>query len=125
VVISLYTNRAVPCTVTLILFFQYDEKSVITIARTGQSEPSGLEQLHNNFVYRGKENTLILTRVYTTSFTCKFDMTYYPFDMQMCSMIFVMQVSKLMMLATLLMNLQLDVFKGKQRQLYKAAEGPV
>jgi hypothetical protein len=45
--------------------------------------------------------------------------------MQMCSMIFVMQVSKLMMLATLLMNLQLDVFKGKQRQLYKAAKGPV
>jgi hypothetical protein len=51
-------------------------------------------------------------------------MTYYPFDMQMCSMIFVMQVSKLMMPATL-MNLQLDVFKGKQRQLYKAAKGPV
>ena len=56
---------------------------------------SPLEELQNDHVYKGIENDLILSQVYTTSFTCEYDMAGYPFDNQKCSMIFTMQAKDL------------------------------
>ena len=53
---------------------------------------SPLMELMNNIIYQGSENVLILSRVYTTSFTCQFDLALYPFDEQKCLMIFASQV---------------------------------
>ena len=77
---------------TLILL-QYNDKSVITIQRNGTATISPLKALQNDHIYSGVENELILSQVYTTSFTCKYDMGSYPFDTQRCSMVFIMQVS--------------------------------
>merc|ERR1712117_1010429 len=49
------------------------------------------ETKQNDNIYSGIQNDLILSQVYTTSFTCEYDMGAYPFDVQKCSMIFIMQ----------------------------------
>ena len=73
--------------------FQYNDDSVISIQRNGTPEISPLASIQNDHVYSGSENDLILSQVYTTSFTCKYNMAAYPFDSQKCSMIFIMEVS--------------------------------
>ena len=74
------------------LYLQFDSKSVITIERNGTADISPLADVQNNHIYKGSENELILSRVYTTNFICEFELVSYPFDVQKCSMIFVMQV---------------------------------
>ena len=71
---------------------QYNDKSVIAIQKNGTPDFSPLEALQNDHLYKGIENELILTQVYSTSFTCEYDMAGYPFDNQRCSMVFTMQV---------------------------------
>ena len=72
--------------------FQYDEYSVITINRNGAYKTSTMTEIHNNHIYAGSENELLLARIYTTSFTCDFNMVLYPFDTQECNMIFTLKV---------------------------------
>ena len=74
------------------IIFQYTDKSVITIQQNGTANISPLEIMQNDHIFLGIENELMLSQVYTTSFTCKYDMRAYPFDVQKCSMIFIMQV---------------------------------
>ena len=74
------------------LLLQYNDKSVITIQRNGNATISPLQSVQNNHIYSGSENELILSQVYTTSFTCTYDMGSYPFDFQKCSMVLIMQV---------------------------------
>ena len=72
---------------------QYNDKSVITIQRNGTATISPLQALQNDHIYSGIKNELILSQIYTTSFTCMYDMGSYPFDVQKCSMVFIMQVT--------------------------------
>ena len=53
-------------------------------------------ELQNNHIYAGDENELVLSRIYTTSFTCEYEMSMYPFDIQECYMVFIMKVRKLL-----------------------------
>jgi hypothetical protein len=71
---------------------QNDAKSSITVVRKGSYKISPSHELHNNHLYSGSENDIVISRVYQTSFICKFDMGYYPFDVQDCSMKFALQV---------------------------------
>ena len=73
--------------------FQYDDYSVITINRKGAYKTSIMTDIHNNHIYEGNENELLLARIYTTSFTCDFNMALYPFDTQECNMIFTLKVT--------------------------------
>ena len=43
----------------------------------------------NKLVFKGLENPLSVSRFYKTNFICNFDMAWYPFDSQKCSMNFV------------------------------------
>ena len=72
--------------------FQYNDESVISIQRNGTATISPLEELQNDHIFSGAENELMLSQIYTTRFTCKYDMAAYPFDIQTCSMTFIMQV---------------------------------
>ena len=67
---------------------------MISVDRNSSFTVSGIQNLHNVHKYSGMRNMLTLSRVYTTDFTCKFDMAYYPFDVQTCTMTFVPQVMK-------------------------------
>ena len=40
------------------------------------------------YVFKGSENPLLYSRHHNIEFQCNFDMTYYPFDVQQCRMIF-------------------------------------
>ena len=51
-----------------------------------------MTEIHNNHIYAGNENELLLSRIYTTSFTCDFNMALYPLDVQECNMIFILKV---------------------------------
>ena len=82
-----YVGRGYVCQ-----YFQYDAKSVITVEQNGAGDASPMDEIQNNFIYKGSENELILSRVYTTNFLCEFGLSRYPFDTQKCSMIFIMQV---------------------------------
>ena len=75
-----------------LIHIQYDDKSVLAVEQNGTFASSGLSHLHNEREHKGIDNKLMLSRVYTTSFTCKYNMENYPFDMQTCTMIFVPQV---------------------------------
>ena len=42
-------------------------------------------------MFSGKENAIYLTREYYQEYACRFDLIYYPFDTQLCSLIFEVQ----------------------------------
>ena len=60
--------------------------------RNGTATVSPMNEIQNDHIYLGIENDLVLSQVYTTSFTCMFGMQGYPFDTQKCSMIFILEV---------------------------------
>ena len=64
----------------------------MTITRNGGFTLSPNNELHNNRVYKGTENPLSISRVYSADFECKFAMQYYPFDIQQCNMNFILEV---------------------------------
>ena len=80
--------------INVFLSFKYNDKSIITVNRKGTPSASSLEEIQNDHVYKGEENELILSQVYTTDFICEYNLQNYPFDVQKCSMIFIMQVSQ-------------------------------
>ncbi len=68
-----------------------DEKAFATVRRNGTYSRRGLTSLHNAYLYRGDENPITLSRVYSGKFLCEFSMIVYPFDTQRCSALFVMK----------------------------------
>ena len=71
---------------------QFDTKSLLLVNRTGKFHPSPSSMLHNDHIYNGDENDLLLSRVYTNHHECVYDMKFYPFDVQRCSMVFIIKV---------------------------------
>ena len=74
------------------LSIQYEFDSSLTISRDGAYESSPLHRLHNDIIYKGSENELVLVHIYSTKFICQFDLAYYPFDTQKCIMKFTLDV---------------------------------
>ena len=64
----------------------------MTIERLGNATPSGIQDLYNNHMFSGEENVLRLSRTFTTEFICNYELRDYPFDTQVCTMVFVMKV---------------------------------
>lgn len=72
-----------------------DERSVIRIIRNGKLERKGIWQLTNNrYLYKGKENPVVIERPYDTDFICDYYMAWYPFDNQRCSMVIILPGSE-------------------------------
>lgn len=68
-----------------------DEKAFVIVDRLGPSRPSPIQQLQNTHYYKGQDNPLTISRVYTSSWICDFDMAVYPFDTQRCLVKFTMK----------------------------------
>ena len=60
-----------------------DNKSRVEVVREG-SYTTSLEGHKNVYLYSGAENTLKISRVYSTEWLCDYNMLYYPFDTQKC-----------------------------------------
>ncbi len=58
--------------------------------------PFRLNPVHESeerYVFSGGENPLVYKRHYNVQFQCNFDMSFYPFDVQRCTMVFVRETS--------------------------------
>ena len=75
-----------------VLFLQFDYLSIMTIQRKGNFRTSPQEKLQNNHLYDGGYNYLSISRSYSVDFQCTYAMHYYPFDIQKCSMDYVLGV---------------------------------
>jgi hypothetical protein len=63
-------------------------KTQINVKRQGD-----FTALKNKRSFEGSENMLTMSRFYKTKYVCNFDMAWYPFDTQKCSMVFVVKES--------------------------------
>ncbi len=68
-----------------------DEKAYATVSKMGSYQRRNESYLHNSYLYKGSQNPITLTRVYSAKFLCDYDMSVYPFDSQKCSSIFLMK----------------------------------
>ncbi|XP_023321489.1 acetylcholine receptor subunit alpha-type unc-38 [Eurytemora carolleeae] len=63
-----------------------DDKATITIRKEGKYYLSGLDEHNNRKNYQGAENLINLSRFYNIRFLCKYDLRWYPFDIQICQL---------------------------------------
>ncbi len=68
-----------------------DEKAFATVKRLSNYQRKNDSFLHNSYLYKGSENPITLTRVYSAKFICDYDMAVYPFDTQKCHATFIMK----------------------------------
>ena len=52
-----------------------------------------LSQSPSDYGFDGYQNSINLNREYYQDFACEFGLLYYPFDTQVCHMVFALQVS--------------------------------
>ena len=69
-----------------------DGKAFATIRRDGSFTRSDEQALRNSYIFRGEDNPITLSRVYSAPYLCNFNMQTYPFDTQKCSIILIMKV---------------------------------
>ncbi len=68
-----------------------DHKAFASVSRDGTYRRQNDSYLHNSYLYKGSENPITLSRVYSAKFICEYNMAVYPFDTQKCTAIFVMK----------------------------------
>ena len=63
-----------------------DEDSTITISKQGSYTLSTMEDVENRQFFKGDENSITLSRFYNIRFLCNYEMQWYPFDVQHCTL---------------------------------------
>jgi hypothetical protein len=64
-----------------------DEKAFTLARRESAYDFSDGSMLDNAFVFEGEKNPFVLSRVYNVDWLCEYDMRWYPFDTQSCTML--------------------------------------
>ena len=64
------------------LGFIMEWKTEVEVRKEGKHIKSGLDTVDEAYIYKGTENTLIMTQTYTHTFQCLYDFQAYPFDTQ-------------------------------------------
>ena len=54
----------------------------LVVKREGNLTRSGLDTLDETEIFRGAENSLIMSQTYTRTFQCVYELSTYPFDTQ-------------------------------------------
>ena len=65
-----------------------DAKVIAKINRVGSAQPGGPEEAIKTFYFKGLDNPITFSRIYDIEFLCEYNMAWYPFDIQKCSMEF-------------------------------------
>ena len=61
-----------------------DQNGFACVRRSGEGSLKEREVNEDIEVYRGSENEIIISRVYSIKFYCEYQMAWYPFDSQTC-----------------------------------------
>ena len=61
-----------------------DKNTFASIRQEGNGSMIEKESNEDILVFQGSENSILLSRVYSTQFYCEYDMAWYPFDIQTC-----------------------------------------
>ena len=61
-----------------------DSETSFHIKKRGQYKYNEIREIHEDYIYEGIENPLVLSRYYTVALTCGFELKLYPFDHQEC-----------------------------------------
>ena len=61
-----------------------DENSFASVSRTGNGTIIDRSVAEDIEVFKGKENAITFSRVYSIKFYCEYQMAWYPFDIQTC-----------------------------------------
>ncbi len=61
-----------------------DDKTVLAVEKWDNSSLNSIEEVHEDLIFKGKKNPLVMTRFYTVNLKCVFDLSMFPFDMQKC-----------------------------------------
>ena len=65
------------------------DKKVITKIIPSENftyEKAPMSEKNNIYIFKGSENSMFMSRSYDTSFLCEYNMAFYPFDTQICTM---------------------------------------
>ena len=68
-----------------------DQKAFASVRRDGSYWRRNDSYLHNAYLFKGAENPISLSRVYSSKFICEYDMAVFPFDTQECSATFILK----------------------------------
>ena len=60
----------------------WEWSTYVSVKREGNFTRSGYEMLDETEIFRGEENTLVMTQSYTHEFQCIYQLGRYPFDTQ-------------------------------------------
>ena len=60
----------------------WEWKTRVIVKREGNLTRSGLETVDETEIFRGNENRLVMSQVYTHTFQCPYELAAYPFDTQ-------------------------------------------
>ena len=60
----------------------WEWKTGVVVKRGGTPTPSGLDTVDETDVFKGNENSLVMSQVYTHPFQCNYKFVAYPFDTQ-------------------------------------------
>ena len=66
----------------------FDQDVTMMVNNYGSKQHNTKDHLQNEFEYTGWQNSISMLREYSNDFICDFNMAMYPFDIQICNMIF-------------------------------------
>ena len=71
-----------------------DQRSILSVIPVQDFKFTRTDQTsHENvYLFQGSENTLKLSKTHDTKFLCQYDMAWYPFDSQICTMDIVLNI---------------------------------
>jgi hypothetical protein len=65
-------------------FLMFDKFSALIIQRKGNPVPNSVNEILENEIFDGTENSFLYNRTYELEFNCGFELHKYPFDYQNC-----------------------------------------
>ena len=66
------------------MYFKVDSETSFHIKKLGPHRQNDISEIHEDYLYEGRQNPLVLSRSYTVTLTCRFELQLYPFDHQEC-----------------------------------------
>ena len=66
-----------------------DDKSFVLARRDSTFKFSETDVKDNIYIFSGSDNPFVMSRSYDVEWICDYDMRWYPFDSQTCTMVFV------------------------------------